>query len=238
MTWAGVSLKLPLSGAASCAWCAGATGFEDQCPGAGACGKAVVFSVVGPGDGRGGTSFAARQRGWGKGPQHQTLQVFLDALPNNPHYKHLGHNWVTKKWTVSCATCRRYVTRRQSWEAVRKVLKPHVLALRRANYLPLKDLQIAMLMHPGDPELLMLSLPVFCQSARTHRKSERKSFAANSATGLQLLESFQNRCANSLLCSRIPIGRSAADIAWVLAVLACLNMWLTLGKSFLSNVEN
>ena len=29
-------------------------------------------------------------------------------------------------------------------------------------------------MHPGDPELLMLSLPVFCQSARTHRKSERK----------------------------------------------------------------
>ena len=35
-----------------------------------------------------------------------------------------------------------------------------------------------MLMHPGDPELLMLSLPVFCQSARTHRKSERKKKAA------------------------------------------------------------
>ena len=49
--------------------------------------------------------------------------MFLDALPNNPHYKHFGHNWITKKWTVSCATCRRYVTRRQSWEAVRKVVE-------------------------------------------------------------------------------------------------------------------
>ena len=51
-------------------------------------------------------------------------------------------------------------------------------------------------MHPGDPELLMLSLPVFCQSARTHRKSERKENHA--MTVLNTLEGQQSRILQQL----------------------------------------
>ena len=70
-----------------------------------------------------------------------------------------------------------------------------------------------MLMHPGDPELLMLSLPVFCQSARTHRKSERKKrsleqFPCNSAHGAADLAWMQKvqvlHCVDCYTCECLP----------------------------------